>query len=297
MWCSHKQIPYVSMALPVFNGERYLGQALDSVLAQRFDDFELIVCDNASTDRTPEICREYTARDKRLRYQRNARNLGVAGNFNLGFRMSRGKYFRWAAYDDLLAPQYLEECVARLDAQPSLAVCHSLSARIDADGTQIGMYDPELELDACAAPRRFYSVLWAGAFPPIWGLLRSSMVRRTGLFGDFVGSDRNFLADLLLYGGLEYVPKCLFYIRVHPDAYVVQGETSHAFRVRWYGSGRQYPSFMQMPVTAGGYARALLRARLPMGQKIACWRHLVQWTGKGIQQLLRRRLPRLSPAA
>jgi glycosyltransferase involved in cell wall biosynthesis len=290
-------MPYLSLALPVFNGQRYLTQAVDSILAQTLDDFELIICDNASTDATAQISRDYAARDPRVRYHRNARNLGVAGNFNLGFTLARGEYFRWAAYDDLLAPQYLERCVACLEADSSLAVCHSLSGRIDADGNDLGMYNTELELDAPDAPRRFYSMLWAGAFPPIWGVMRSRMVRRTRMFGDFIGSDRNFLADLLLYGGLKYVRECLFYIRVHPGAYLALGQRSHAFRRWWYGAGNRYPSYMQMPVTAGGYARALLRARMPAREKLACWRHLAQWTGLGIKQLLQRRLSAAGRAA
>ena len=259
-------MPYLSIALPVFNGQRYLAEALDSILAQTLDDFELIICDNASTDATPRISQDYAARDCRVRYHRNPKNLGVAGNFNIGFALASGEFFRWAAYDDLLAPSYLEKCVACLEADKSLAVCHSLSGRIDADGREIGMFAQEFELDAADASRRFYSMLWAAAFPPIWGVMRSSMVRRTRMFGDFIGSDRNFLADLLLYGGLKYVRQCLFYIRVHPGAYVALAERSHAFRRWWYGAGKRYPSFMQMPVSAGGYARALLRHRLPRGK-------------------------------
>ena len=82
--------PLVSVGVPVYNGEEYLPAALDALLAQDLDDFEVIVCDNASTDATAEIAREYAAHDDRVRYHRNARNLGLSGNFNRAFQLSRG---------------------------------------------------------------------------------------------------------------------------------------------------------------------------------------------------------------
>lgn len=98
--------PKVSVGLPVYNGEKYLPQAIKSLLAQTFAEFELIICDNASTDRTQEISRTFTKRDQRIRYHRNPNNLGAAANFNLSFRLSSGEYFKWAA-DDLCAPEFL----------------------------------------------------------------------------------------------------------------------------------------------------------------------------------------------
>src|SRR5689334_5828767 len=99
--------PQVSMAVPVYNGERYLGEALDSLLAQTFEDFELIICGNASTDGTGEIARHYAAKDRRVRYVRNERNLGLGGNVRRAFALSSGAYFRWHAADDLCGPESL----------------------------------------------------------------------------------------------------------------------------------------------------------------------------------------------
>ena len=104
-------IPRVSIGLPVYNGERYLRESIDSILAQTFQDFELVVCDNASTDETARICEEYAERDPRVRYFRNARNIGGINNANLTFERSRGDLFRWAAHDDVCAPVLLERCV------------------------------------------------------------------------------------------------------------------------------------------------------------------------------------------
>ena len=98
--------PRVSLGFPVYNGERYLAAALDSLLGQTFRDLEVVICDNASTDRTAELCAAYAARDARVRYHRNPTNLGAAPNFNRTFELSRGEYFKWAAHDDVCAPTF-----------------------------------------------------------------------------------------------------------------------------------------------------------------------------------------------
>src|SRR5688572_10868700 len=98
--------PRVSIGLPVYNGENYLAEAIDSILAQTFEDFELIISDNASTDRTQEICEAYAAKDGRIRYYRSEVNKGSAWNFNRVFELARGEYFKWAAHDDYIAPEY-----------------------------------------------------------------------------------------------------------------------------------------------------------------------------------------------
>src|SRR5690606_9537106 len=97
--------PVVSIGMPAYNSERWIRCALDAFLAQTFKDFELIVADNCSTDRTYEICREYAARDRRIRVIRNERNVGAPENFNIVFRHSRGRYFKWASSNDLCAPE------------------------------------------------------------------------------------------------------------------------------------------------------------------------------------------------
>src|SRR3989337_590294 len=125
-------MPTVSIGLPVFNGEKYLRQALDSILAQTYQDFELIISDNASTDKTQQICREYVKKDSRIRYYRNKRNLGATRNHNRVFELSCGEYFKWASHDDLLAPEFLSRCVSVLDQDHSIVLCHSKTGRINA---------------------------------------------------------------------------------------------------------------------------------------------------------------------
>ena len=113
-------MPRVSIGLTVFNSERYLDESIQSLLSQTFQDFELIISDNASTDRTKDIALTYAARDHRVRYVRNRMNIGVAGNFNQVFRLSSGEFFKWAAYDDLCAPDFLFRCVEVLDRSSTM---------------------------------------------------------------------------------------------------------------------------------------------------------------------------------
>src|SRR5688500_7627492 len=91
--------PLLSIALPVYNGERYLRETLDSLLNQSFADYELVIVDNASTDATEAIAREYADGDGRITYHRNPENVGAARNFNAAFEMTSGRYFKWAAHD------------------------------------------------------------------------------------------------------------------------------------------------------------------------------------------------------
>src|SRR5437879_6275032 len=108
--------PRVSIGLPVFNGEKYLAKALDSLLSQEYEDFELIISDNASADETGRICENYARRDSRIRYSRNTCNIGLAPNHNRVFNRSRGELFQWAAYDDEYSRQMLKRYVEAFDA-------------------------------------------------------------------------------------------------------------------------------------------------------------------------------------
>ena len=103
--------PLVSIGLPVFNGEDFLENALDSILNQTYKNIEVIVCDNASTDRTSSIISAYHKNDDRIKYHRQEINIGAAGNYNRTFELSIGKYFKWAAHDDVMHENYIEQCV------------------------------------------------------------------------------------------------------------------------------------------------------------------------------------------
>ena len=211
--------PRVSIGVPVYNGERYLAEALDSLLAQTFEDFEIIICDNASTDHTGEVGRAYAAQDTRVRYVRNRRNLGAPANYRRTFELSRSEYFRWAAADDLSAPQSLERCVEVLDREPAVVLAYPKTRFIDEHGRVISDYDDRLHLQSPRPSERFRQVLERLArCNAMYGLMRADVLKRTGLFGDFLNSDVVFQAELSLYGTFWEVPEFLFYRRFHSGA-------------------------------------------------------------------------------
>jgi len=213
------QIPLVSIGLPVYNGEHFIAGALESLLAQDYTQIELIISDNASTDRTPEICREYAANDPRVRYYRNSTNLGVIKNFNRVFELASGDYFMWAGDHDLHAPTYISRCTEIMAADPSVVLCCSQTVRIAPDGSHSAIIPPRLDTRGLAAVTRFQLVIWSLSYCyQTYGLIRSDALRRTRLFRETIGPDTVLLAELALLGAFAYVPELLFFMRRMPDA-------------------------------------------------------------------------------
>ena len=122
-------VPRLSIGLPVYNGENYLAESLDALLGQTYEDFELIISDNASTDGTADICRRYAKQDSRIRYIRQPRNIGCAPNHNTG-RYARGELFKWASDDDLYARDLIERA-SRRSTSTRVVLAHRWTAMID----------------------------------------------------------------------------------------------------------------------------------------------------------------------
>jgi glycosyltransferase involved in cell wall biosynthesis len=211
--------PLVSIGLPVYNGERFIREALDSLLGQSYQQFELIISDNASTDRTAEICQEYLAKDQRIRYYRNPTNLGAVKNFNRVFELSSGTYFMWAADHDLREPTFIARCVEVMEQDQSVVLCYPQTVRLEPDGSYSEPIPPRLDTRGLFDVARFQIVMWSLTYCyQVYGLMRSSALRRTGLARDTIGPDAILLVELSLLGTFAYVPERLFYIRRMPDS-------------------------------------------------------------------------------
>jgi glycosyltransferase involved in cell wall biosynthesis len=211
----------VSIGLPVYNGERFLAQTLDSALAQTFPDFELIISDNASVDGTEEICRRYARNDPRVRYFRNRENLGAAVNFNRVFHLSSAEYFKWLAADDILHKDFLARCVEALDSNPEAILAYPRARCLDENGNMF--LDAGEDGHMAWLPRasdRFRQLLdgkpWCMLF--VFGLIRSDALASTRLLRNFIGSDCNLIADLALRGSFCEVPERLSFMRLHADS-------------------------------------------------------------------------------
>jgi glycosyltransferase involved in cell wall biosynthesis len=215
------RIPAVSIALPVHNGEDYLDATIRSIRGQDFADFELIVCDNASTDATAEIARAHAAADRRIAYHRQPRNLGAGPNYDDGFRRARGRYFKWAAHDDLLAPDYLARAVAALEAAPQAVLCTTGITEIGPRDEVLRVYANRFPgIEAADPARRFAAVIHAThQCEDFFGLFRRAALEGSGLHGTYSGSDRVLLAEMALRGPWVAVAAPVFLHREHPRRY------------------------------------------------------------------------------
>jgi glycosyltransferase involved in cell wall biosynthesis len=207
--------PKLSIGLPVYNGEKFLEAALDALLEQTFQDFEIIISDNASTDRTADICKTYIAKDSRISYYRNETNIGCARNFNRVFELSSGEYFKWASYDDLHHPTFLTKCIEILDDNPSIILCHSLVKFIDEKNQIIGDYDIHFHTDSFKVHQRFDELLAKHLCYQCYGVIRRNALNVAPPMGGYGAADAIFLLRLSLLGRFYEIPEYLFFARHH----------------------------------------------------------------------------------
>ena len=260
--------PLVSVGLPVFNGERYLEQALDSLLRQTFEDFELVISDNGSTDRTPEICRSYAARDERIRYLREETNRGASWNFGKVFLETSAPLFRWASHDDLYEPTHLERCVDVLSHAPAAVVlCYPKTRLIDGDGQSLGVHEDRLDLRDPIPARRLRrlvaNVVYVNA---LFGLIRREALTRTRLLQAFLGSDWVLLAELALLGQFWEIPEPLFLRRLHDEMSMRANPTPRALAA-WFDPAASRQGNRVLCHLLGQHLAAIHRAPLPLATK------------------------------
>jgi len=275
--------PRVSIGLPVYNGERFLEDAIRSILAQSYTDFELIISDNASTDRTREICERYARRDARIRYTRSPRNRGGAWNFSRVFELARGEFFKWAAHDDILAPDYLRSCVAVLDGDPTLIVCHSGSRRIDESGRTTGVY---LATVAAADPCERFRRAVKTTYPiELFGVFKTSVLSETNLMAPHPQADIDLLQQLVLLGNIGRVPEVLFSRRSHAESYS-EGTTAFRDRLNAMAPGRRTPYILFCVTRFLRLNMQVVRSPLPWSSRFRCLGLLLARTAREVHRRL-----------
>jgi glycosyltransferase involved in cell wall biosynthesis len=207
----------ITIGLPVYNGEPYLAESLESILGQTYGDLVVVISDNASTDRTEEIVRSYAARDDRVQYLRAAENHGAAWNYNRVFAECRSPYFKWAASDDVLAPTCVERCFEVMHAAPSTVVLVYPQTRfIGPDGEVIRDVEDGLDVREATPHERLRHVVENAVWGNVaFGLVRSDALRRTRGHGSYPSADLVLYAELALLGQFWEVPERLFLRRFH----------------------------------------------------------------------------------
>lgn len=205
--------PTLSFGLPVRNGERFIRRALESLEAQDFEDFEVVICDNQSTDRTPEIIREFADRDARFRYVLNKTNIGQLANFNRVFELSTGRYFRWVGFDDWLEPSCARRSVEALDANPDAIGVFTFWLNADDSGKEQLITFKRNPVSSKWVLGRMVSMLWHQQLPigidPVYSTLRRRLVEKTGLFPISPWNDRVISVEMALTGPFCHIKECL----------------------------------------------------------------------------------------
>jgi glycosyltransferase involved in cell wall biosynthesis len=282
----------VTVGLPVFNGGVLLTGSLEALLGQTYEEFELLISDNASTDDTEEICRSYAARDSRIRYVRHERNMGSAANHNYVADHARGELFKWASHDDLYGRELLKLCVDALDAMPDVVLAHAWTAMIDrSDAVTLALEYP-LATDSPHVPERFRSVLFMPGGDDIYGVMRRTVVKPVLHHGSHYRADRSLVAAITLYGRFYQVPQWLHFRREHPEVGSrPAGDGNVAWPERDWPTGRAacirfdprranrllHPTVRLYSEYVWAYLSAIRHAPISRADQLDCFRAVAEW--------------------
>ncbi len=253
--------PLVSIGVPVYNEQEHLAQALDSLLAQDYENIEIIISDNASTDETQQICQAYAAKDARVRYERNEANIGGIQNFNRVFDLSRGEFFMWAAGHDIREPTQVSGCMKVLMEDENIVLCYSRVISVDEACQPIQEIHEYLDTRNIEDWKvRINVVLWGlyGGFP-IYGVFRSQALKQTSVYLEVVSPDMSLLIELAIVGRFAYIPEPAFQLRHLPD----HGDWEAYFAKHFKGKSSGRPSRLywrmirQLSQRVAGHSRTI----------------------------------------
>jgi len=273
-------MPRLGIGLPVYNGENFVGAQIESLLAQTWTDFELTICDNASTDGTEQICRSLAARDSRIRYHSGETNIGGGKNMNLVFETAPDvEFYKWAAHDDVHAPTFLEKCVAALDADPTAVLAFTQAELIDGEGKTIRSRVRELPLSDPDVLVRFKGILPSYDCLDAYAVVRRKALKfGRGPLGLYADADGVLLTRLVLTGRFFEVPEVLFFNRRH----AVQAGSQFVGNARewaaWWdpknAKRRVFPTWRRHLELW----RAVLEAPLTPRDRLRCAHAMANWT-------------------
>lgn len=282
-----ERIPRLSIGLPVYNAEKYLADCLRNLLDQSFSDFELIISDNGSTDRTREICERAAAGDARVRYHRGESNRGASWNFNRALELARAPYFKWAAYDDRISQGFLEAAVTALDARPGIILAYGNTVIIDAEGKEVENRPDGIAIVGERPAVRLREYLHkVGYTNAIYGVMRTETLRHTSGLGAYPGSDVVLLGELAVLGRFEEILSITFYRRIHPQA-SAPSNPSLSQLAAWWKPGSSGRLVLPAWTHLRGYTAAIFRSPWGIQDKLACFSVLLAWNRYAFRDLMR----------
>ena len=271
MEIKNKNFPLVSIGVPVFNGEKGLDLALNSLIEQDYPNLEIIISDNASTDTSPEICKSYVLKDARVKYDRLNENAGAVENFNRVFKLSSGKYFMWAADDDVREPSFVRACVEKLEQFPEAVLCHTHTEIFIKNRKErlcvahLDSFDGVTDL-----VERYRETLKHFPAIAIYGVYRSAAMKKTHIFKQVIATDIVFIQELSIYGSFIQVPEILFtyfgrekWHTVHEDYKTFLGKD----RKPWW--------YLPFVVQFCDHWGRVMSAELPISLKVRLWSLLI----------------------
>jgi glycosyltransferase involved in cell wall biosynthesis len=268
----------LTIGLPVYNGEKFLAESLESLLGQTYEDLEIIISDNASTDGTAEICKAYAKQDSRIRYIHQPHNIGMAPNHRFVMEQAKGELFKLAAHDDLYARDLLKKCIEALDSHPEVVVAHCWEARIDVQGSVVEAMTYPVAADSPQVSERFRSMLLDGWDDYTYGVMRTDVLLRTHLIGSYHMADRTMNVELSLQGPFYLVPEWLYFRREHADLQTPMSVRERCVRLDHHRANRiLHPTVRLYAEYFWSYIAAIHRAPLSPSERRECYRVFASW--------------------
>lgn len=239
------QSPLVTIGMPIYNEGRFLERALDSLRAQNYENIQILISDNASTDDSGDVASSAANADRRIKYSRTDENIGSAANFRRVADMAEGKCFMWAAGHDEWSENLISDSVATLEASESASLAFASSYWVNEAGDRDDRDTNYPDTRGMNLVSRFFTVFW-GNMHSVLGVIRLGHLRSTRSMQSFAGADLVLLSDLILMGDFVHAPNAWWHRRD------VRTKETHSERMKRY-TGNEY-----------GQAKSSLDKRFPL---------------------------------
>jgi glycosyltransferase involved in cell wall biosynthesis len=286
----------VSIGMPLLNGASLLEGALESLLAQTHRNFELLIGDNASDDASREICERYALQDSRIKYLRYEERVPAPVNFNRLIERASGKYFMWAAFDDLWAPTFVESLLVALQRRPDAVLAFCRFDDIDYRGNIVRTFDHRWDrVVASSRFRQFAAFMLRRETETqkanfVYGLMTTEAIRTAGGIRQhkrsYSGADVMTVLRMLAQGPFAYVDEILFHYRIRDRVVRAQQPLSRYLIERAFGNVSGHSSnlfrYLLFHHEFHQYVRRFALGEMPLGRAA----RLLLWTAVWIKELV-----------